>query len=85
MLIFKNIFSFGLTWSAYSWLLTEGIMDTFVIVASIQVAICLLSIPMCTCSSTEARALLTSPLDIFGKWNRLLMKRYNILRLLKLD
>ena len=48
MLVFKNIFSFGLTWSAYQWLLQNGIMNTFLIVASIQVVICLLSIPMCT-------------------------------------
>ena len=47
LLIFKNIFSFGLTWGAYDWLLSAGILKTFLIIASIQVAICLLSIPMC--------------------------------------
>ena len=47
MLIFKNMFSFGLTWGAYDWLVQNGINNTFIIVASIQVAICLLSIPMC--------------------------------------
>ena len=50
MLVFKNIFSFGLTWSAYDWLVKNGIMNTFLIVASIQVVICLLSIPMCKSS-----------------------------------
>ncbi|KAI9821599.1 MAG: hypothetical protein M1832_003273 [Thelocarpon impressellum] len=46
LLIFKNIFSFGLTWSAYGWILDNGIQTTFYIIASVQVAICLLSIPM---------------------------------------
>ena len=47
MLIFKNIFSFGLTWSAYNWLLRDGIVKIFLIIGSIQVVVCLLSIPMC--------------------------------------
>ncbi|KAL8975166.1 MAG: hypothetical protein Q9197_000623 [Variospora fuerteventurae] len=46
LLVFKNIFSFGLTWGAYNWLIAAGIVRTFYIIASIQVAICLLSIPM---------------------------------------
>ena len=47
LLIFKNIFSFGLTWVAYNWLLKAGILRIFLIVGSVQVGICLLSIPMC--------------------------------------
>lgn len=47
LLVFKNIFSFGLTWGAYNWLIAAGIGKTFYIIGSIQVAICLLSIPMC--------------------------------------
>ncbi|KAL8674675.1 MAG: hypothetical protein Q9168_000907 [Polycauliona sp. 1 TL-2023] len=47
LLIFKNMFSFALTWGAYDWLISTGISKTFYIVASIQVGICLLSIPMC--------------------------------------
>lgn len=47
LLIFKNIFSFGLTWGAYNWLTSAGIAETFYIVASIQVGVCLLSVPMC--------------------------------------
>lgn len=46
LLIFKNMFSFGLCWSAYNWILKEGIVNTFMIIASVQVVICLLSIPM---------------------------------------
>lgn len=47
LLIFKNMFSFGLTWSAYNWLITAGISKSFYIIASVQVGVCLLSIPMC--------------------------------------
>ena len=47
LLIFKNIFSFGLTWSAYEWLVQAGVLKTFMVIASIQVVICCLSIPMC--------------------------------------
>ncbi|UNI14694.1 hypothetical protein JDV02_001296 [Purpureocillium takamizusanense] len=46
MIIFKNIFSFILTWYAYDWITHGGIKSVFVIVASVQVGICLLSIPM---------------------------------------
>ena len=45
------MFSFGLTWNAYNWLLAAGTLKTFYIVASIQAGICLLSIPMCTFST----------------------------------
>ncbi|MCJ1306442.1 hypothetical protein MMC25_000084 [Agyrium rufum] len=69
LLIFKNIFSFGLTWGAYDWLLEGGIRKIFIIIASIQVAVCLLSIPM----------------YIFGKRNRALMQRYGILKMTKLQ
>lgn len=50
MLVFKNIFSFGLTWSAYNWLIQSGIWPIFIAMGSVQVGICLLSIPMCKCS-----------------------------------
>lgn len=45
LLIFKNLFSFALTFGAYGWL--PHITQTFYIIGSIQVVICLLSIPMC--------------------------------------
>ena len=47
MLVFKNMFSFGLTSCAYNWLLQDGIVKIFLIIGSVQVVICLLSIPMC--------------------------------------
>ncbi|MCJ1431684.1 hypothetical protein MMC27_001039 [Xylographa pallens] len=65
LLIFKNIFSFGLTWSAYEWLVQAGVLKTFMVIASIQVVICCLSIPM----------------YIFGKRNRSFMQRHDLLKL----
>lgn len=47
MIIFKNFFSFVLTWFAYDWLIYGGIRKTLVSIASIQVVICFLSVPMC--------------------------------------
>ena len=47
LMIFKNMFSFGLTWGAYGWLVAAGSLKTFYIIASIQIGVCLLSIPMC--------------------------------------
>lgn len=47
LLVFKNMFSFGLTWSAYDWLIKAGVLKTFYAISSVQLAICLLSIPMC--------------------------------------
>ncbi|KAM0424783.1 hypothetical protein ACHAPT_010093 [Fusarium lateritium] len=46
MIIFKNFFSFVLTFFAYNWINDGGIERTMVSIASIQVAVCLLSIPM---------------------------------------
>lgn len=51
LIIFKNFFTFGLTFSAYDWLVANGVHSTFIIISSIQVGVCLLSIPMCkSCS-----------------------------------
>ena len=47
MIVFKNMFSFGLTFAAYDWLKGGGVSRIFCILASLQLAICLLSIPMC--------------------------------------
>ncbi|RDA85615.1 hypothetical protein CP532_3555, partial [Ophiocordyceps camponoti-leonardi (nom. inval.)] len=45
-IIFKNIFSFVLTWYAYDWVIHAGMRHLMIVIASIQVGICLLSIPM---------------------------------------
>ena len=47
LLVFKNMFSFALTWAAYDWIKNGGIARIFYIIASVQVGVCLLSIPMC--------------------------------------
>ncbi|KAH7328910.1 major facilitator superfamily domain-containing protein [Stachybotrys elegans] len=46
MIIFKNFFSFMLTFFAYDWLIHGGIERTMVTIASVQIGVCLLSIPM---------------------------------------
>ena len=50
MIIFKNLFSFGLTLRAFDWLVATNTKATplFNIIASVQLVVCLLSIPMCT-------------------------------------
>nr|POE63550.1 protein hol1 [Quercus suber] len=47
LLIFKNLFSFGLTYSAYDWLNQSGVRPVFIGLGSVQVVICCLTIPMC--------------------------------------
>lgn len=49
MIIFKNMFSFALTFKAYEWLITNGTKATplFNALGAIQVVICASSIPMC--------------------------------------
>ena len=49
LLIFKNVFSFGLTWSAYNWLIHSGqnaIFKIFVALGSVQIVICFLTVPL---------------------------------------
>ncbi|EGS21205.1 uncharacterized protein CTHT_0030510 [Thermochaetoides thermophila DSM 1495] len=67
MIVFKNIFSFGLTLRAFEWLVQTNTKATplFNAVASVQVAICMLSIPM----------------YVFGKRIRSFFHRYDILSL----
>lgn len=47
MIIFKNIFSFILTFFAYDWLIKGGIKHTLIAISIVQVVVCLISIPMC--------------------------------------
>lgn len=47
LLVFKNVFSFGLTYSGYDWLVRGGIRKTFVAVGSVQVVVCCLTVLMC--------------------------------------
>lgn len=54
MIIFKNFFSFALTFKAYDWLILNQTkaQPLFIGLGTAQVVICLTSIPMCKCSST---------------------------------
>ncbi|KAF7715482.1 Uncharacterized protein PECH_007039 [Penicillium ucsense] len=68
LLIFKNMFSFVLTFYAYDWMARGGSKHTMIILGSIQVGICCLSIPM----------------YVFGKWNRAFFARHDILEICRL-
>ncbi|ORY09280.1 MFS transporter-like protein [Clohesyomyces aquaticus] len=62
LLVFKNIFSFALTFKGYEWMITGGIKQIFIAIGSVQVAICLLTVPM----------------YILGKKNRSFFHRHNV-------
>jgi len=47
LLVFKNIFSFGLTFKGFDWIVSSEVKPLFMILASVQVGICALTIPMC--------------------------------------
>ncbi|KAG5949686.1 hypothetical protein E4U60_002224 [Claviceps pazoutovae] len=46
MIIFKNVFSCVLTFYAYDWVIGGGFRKVFMIVASLQMGICVLTIPL---------------------------------------
>ena len=84
LLVFKNLFSFGLTWGAYHWLVDAGILKVFYIIASVQVGICLLSIPMCKIhqvTSLYSSLILTAFTDVLGKKNRAFFSRHDLLKM----
>ena len=69
LLVFKNFFSFALTFKGFDWIVQAGrkaggggVKEVFIIVGSVQVAVCALTIPM----------------YIFGKKNRSFFYRHNI-------
>lgn len=70
LLIFKNLFSFVLTYYAVDWIVSGrgSTRRVFIIIGSIQVGICLLSVPM----------------YVFGKWNRSFFARWDLLRVTRL-
>jgi MFS family permease len=47
MLVFKNLFSFGLTFSGYDWLIDSGIKPVFFGMGGAQIGVCCLTIFMC--------------------------------------
>lgn len=64
LLIFKNVFSFGLTYGAFDWLSLNGTFNVFIIIGSVQAGICLLSVPMCKCRLSSFKYLLPLPLAL---------------------
>ncbi|KAK3900271.1 major facilitator superfamily domain-containing protein [Staphylotrichum tortipilum] len=69
MIIFKNLFSFGLTLRGFDWLVQTHTKATplFNIIASVQLVVCLLSIPM----------------YVFGKRIRSFFHRHDLLEICK--
>ncbi|KAI1304755.1 major facilitator superfamily transporter [Xylaria venustula] len=65
LIIFKNMFSFGLTFKAYDWLVHSGIREVFFSLGAVQIIVCFLTIPM----------------YIFGKRNRDFFHRHDLLRM----
>ena len=55
LLIFKNIFSFGLTFSGYNWLVKGRIKPVFIAISSVQVVVCCLTVFMCKCHHQTSR------------------------------
>lgn len=51
MIIFKNFFSFILTWFAFEWL-SKDIKNTMLAVSAVQVVVCATTIPMCKTSKS---------------------------------
>lgn len=53
LLVFKNLFSFGLTFKGFDWIVQAGrsggggVRYVFIVVGSVQVGVCALTIPMC--------------------------------------
>ncbi len=47
LLVFKNLFSFGLTWFGFDWLVEYGPKRMFLIVGSIQVVVCMTTVVLC--------------------------------------
>lgn len=70
MIIFKNIFSFILTFYAYNWLIVGGIQHTLVAISIVQVVVCVLSIPMCMSSFEAPRA---SSFPFANRWTQMCM------------
>lgn len=95
MIIFKNIFSFGLTYSAYEWIIQDTFENVMIPIASIQVGICLLSVPLCklSCQSmpnqiivfSRSLSLIFPTPDIFGKRIRAFYHRHDLLKLTGLN
>jgi hypothetical protein len=85
MIIFKNFFSFGLTFKAYDWLIQNQTKATpvFNALGSVQLVICLSSIPMCKLLPRICFLTWHIPdewhIDIYGKRLRSYFYRHDLL------
>ncbi|KAK0939765.1 hypothetical protein LTR48_000220 [Friedmanniomyces endolithicus] len=88
LLVFKNIFSFGLTFSGYNWLVQGGIRPVFMIISSVQVVVCCTTVLMCECNLFPLGLFVGDgadvEADVFGKKNRSFFARHDILGMLNL-
>ncbi|KAJ6780585.1 hypothetical protein PWT90_04068 [Aphanocladium album] len=67
-ILFKNFFSFVVTYYALDWLIAGGIRRVLVIISIVQIVVCLLSIPM----------------YVFGKRNRAFFHRHDPIAMCRL-
>ncbi|KAJ4308352.1 hypothetical protein N0V84_012145 [Fusarium piperis] len=82
MIIFKNFFSFVLTFFAYNWINDGGIERTMISIASIQVGVCLLSVPMCELNGhDDVQSGADISTDVYGKRVRAFYYRHDLLAL----
>lgn len=67
LLVFKNLFSFGLTFKGFDWMIeANNNQKVFNIIGSVQLGICALTIPMCTSSSSTFPILKHSSIALLG-------------------
>ena len=81
LLVFKNLFSFGLTFKGFDWLVEADSTKTmFIALGSVQIGICALTIPLCKLSfpSHLERSLKLIIVDMLGKKNRSFFHRHNV-------
>lgn len=87
MIIFKNIFSFALTFKAFDWLIENHTQATplFNALATVQLVACLLSIFMCKWTtprqpfSSHVSSTDIGKIDVFGKQLRGYCHRHDLL------
>jgi hypothetical protein len=93
MIIFKNLFSFALTFKGFDWLVMTRTQAApiFNALGAVQAVICLTSIPLCKSSPVllliderlQSLMLTLWFLDIYGKRLRSFFHRYDLLAMFK--
>ena len=81
LLVFKNVFSFALTFKGFDWLIqARTTKHMFIALGSVQVAVCALTIPLCKppISLPPSLCRADSNPDILGKKNRSFLHRHNV-------